>query len=89
VLSASLPSLFANWQRQNGLVLLQVSLAVDRSQRSADISQCAEDMDKTARKWGTEETCELLFVFDSLLISFKNAFCFVFSFLLIFLMRGI
>jgi len=33
----------------------------DRSQRSADLSQCAEGMDLTNRNWSTEETCELIF----------------------------
>jgi len=60
-------------------VLLQVSLAADRSQRSADILQCAEDVDKTAPKWSMEETCKFVFVVYSVLVSLKNAFCFSFN----------
>jgi len=58
--------------------LLQVSLAADRSQRSADILQCAEDMDTSARKWSTKRRATS-YLSSTQLISLKNAFCFSFN----------
>ena len=57
-----------------------MSLAADRSQRSADILQCAEDMDETARKWSTEERCKLVFVVYSVDLTQKRVlFCLYFN----------
>jgi len=48
-----------------------------------DLSQCAEEMGLTARKWSTGETCTFIFFVYSLSALTQNAlFC-------IFLIRGV
>ena len=85
------PQLYRVGKDQMFFVLLQVSvchsLPTDSSQRSVDLSQCAEDMDLSTRTWRTEETCKLIFFIYSILTSVQNASYFLI--LVIFLMRWI
>jgi len=46
---------------QNVSVLLKVPLTAGWSQCSADLQQCAEDMDLTIGMWSTEEMCKINF----------------------------
>ena len=60
-------------------VLLPVSLPADWSQRTVDLSQCAEDMSLTPRRWSMEETCQLILSVYTVLAAPKNASCFSFD----------
>ena len=64
---------------QKVYVLLPVSLPADWSQRTVDLSQCAGDMSLTPRRWGMEETCQLILSVYTVLTAPKNASCFSFD----------
>jgi hypothetical protein len=71
---------------QNVSVLLKVALPAGWSQCSADLQQCAEDMDLTTGMWSTEKMCKIDF-FHILNVGITQKRPLIFF--LIFLMRGI
>ena len=49
------------YKDQKVSVLFQFSHLADWSQHSVHLSQCAEYMDLTTRKWSMEQTCKFMF----------------------------